>query len=265
MEIKFKKCNTNNYSGVRQATKYIVVHFTSNRGDTAKNNADYFAREIVKASAHFFVDEKEAWSSVPENMTAWHCGAKTYKHPSCRNSNSIGVEICMNDKQGRVRQGSIDNAMKLVKTLMKKYSISVENVVRHYDVTGKYCPGPMVDDPALWQTFKNKLKDDEEVTTKIPIMIDGKEYTVSALNKDDINYIKIRDLVQAGYLVDYDPVKQIPIIKNPFVKGTPVVSDELSRAITIIKSKAGLEDSTIIYLMNYTYGKDLIIKLASSM
>lgn len=36
------------------APLYIVVHYTSNEGDTAKNNADYFARESVKASAHFF-------------------------------------------------------------------------------------------------------------------------------------------------------------------------------------------------------------------
>ncbi len=35
-------------------TRYIVVHYTSNRGDTAKNNADYFVREKIKASAHFF-------------------------------------------------------------------------------------------------------------------------------------------------------------------------------------------------------------------
>ncbi len=133
------------------------MHYTSNKGDTAKNNTDYFAREKVGASAHFFVDEKEIWESVPESAIAWHCGAKTYRHSECRNSNSIGVEICMNDKKGKVRQGSINNAAKLVCELMQRYHVPPERVLRHHDVTGKYCPGPMVDDPALWQAFKNKL------------------------------------------------------------------------------------------------------------
>ena len=153
-----KTCNPANYTQKNRAeTKYIVVHYTSNKGDTAKNNADYFAREKVGASAHFFVDEKEIWESVPESAIAWHCGAKTYRHSECRNANSIGVEICMHDRAGKIRQGSIDHAARLVRELMQRYRIPPERVLRHYDVTGKYCPGPMVDDPALWQAFKNKL------------------------------------------------------------------------------------------------------------
>lgn len=151
-------CNPGNYGAKRTQTSYIVIHYTSNDGDTAKNNAVYFAREVVKASAHYFVDEHEIWSSVPEDCTAWHCGAKTYKHPSCRNANSIGVEICMNAKNGSIRQGSIDNAVPLVRQLMAKYHIPLDHVIRHYDVTGKLCPAPMVDDPKRWSAFLSKLK-----------------------------------------------------------------------------------------------------------
>ena len=99
-------------------TRYIVVHYTSNRGDTAKNNADYFVREKIKASAHFFVDENKIWASVPENYVAWHCGAKRYRHTECRNTNSIGVEICMNDKAGNIRMKSIAHAAQFVRKLM---------------------------------------------------------------------------------------------------------------------------------------------------
>lgn len=162
MTINTKKCNHENYGGTRNSTEYIVVHYTSNNGDTAKNNADYFAREDVGASAHFFVDETSVWSSVPENAVAWHCGSTAYAHPYCRNSNSIGVEICMNDKNGAVRQGSIDNAVTLVRELMAKYNIPAENVIRHYDVTGKNCPAPMVSNPSLWTGFKNALKEDDD-------------------------------------------------------------------------------------------------------
>lgn len=162
MTIQTKQANETNYGGRRADTRYIVVHYTSNRGDTAKNNADYFAREDVGASAHYFVDENEIWASVPEDCAAWHCGAKKYRHPACRNANSIGVEICMNDKAGAVRQGSIDRAAQLVRMLIDKYHIPKENVLRHYDVTGKHCPGPMVDDVSLWEAFLDKLDEQED-------------------------------------------------------------------------------------------------------
>ena len=59
--------------------------------------------------------------------------------------------VCMLDKQGRVRQGSIDQAAGLVRELMAHYGIPADRVVRHYDVTHKLCPAPMVSDPALWE------------------------------------------------------------------------------------------------------------------
>lgn len=169
MEIKTKCCNPANYGGTRGMVQvdWIVVHYTSNHGDTAKNNADYFAREKLSspASAHFFVDETEIWSSVPVFRVAYHCGAKTYKHPHCRNTNSLGVEICMLDKQGRVRMDAIRNAAGLVRELMTKYDIDADHVIRHWDVTGKDCPAPMVDDPELWEQFLDMLKEgDEEMT-----------------------------------------------------------------------------------------------------
>ena len=187
MRINFKECNSANFTrGRSQSVKYLVIHYTSNNGDTAKNNADYFAREKVGASAHYFCDESEIWQSVKDTDTAWHCGAKTYKHPECRNSNSIGIEICMNDKSGKVRQGSIDTAAELARYLMKRYGILLANVIRHHDVTGKDCPAPMVSDPALWDAFKKSLikEDDDEVRYKYyDDMPDWAQPTVSKLVK----------------------------------------------------------------------------------
>ena len=193
MTLQEKRCNTANYGGKRDETQYIVIHYTSNRGDTAKNNADYFAREDVGASAHFFVDETETWVSVPEDCVAWHCGAKTYRHPDCRNANSIGVEICMNDGQGGVRPGSIDRAAQLVRGLMEKYGIAADHVIRHYDVTGKHCPGPMVDDTAMWQAFRARLTEEGEEETQMRYRYyeDMPEWAKPTVSK----------LVRQGYLV----------------------------------------------------------------
>jgi N-acetylmuramoyl-L-alanine amidase CwlA len=161
MEIKIKPCNPANYGGSMAQAKYIVIHWTSNQGDTAKNNVDYFAREVVKASAHYFVDETEIWNSVPVDRIAYHVGAKTYKHPTCRNSNSIGIEICMTGKGYVLRRGSIERAAILTRMLMDKYGIPIERVIRHHDVTGKDCPAPMVTSPVMWAEFKKSLEEPE--------------------------------------------------------------------------------------------------------
>lgn len=168
MEIQTKLCNRANYGSARTSKiEYIVIHYTANLGDTAKNNADYFAREVVKASAHYFVDEQYVWQSVPDDRIAWHCGGGLQgsgghtHYGKCKNANSIGIEICMQDKQGKLRQASIDRAAQLARELMARYDVPAERVIRHYDVTGKMCPAPMVTDAARWTAFKKSL----EVTT----------------------------------------------------------------------------------------------------
>lgn len=191
MKINFKQSHSGNYAAGRSGpVEYIVIHYTSNQGDTAKNNADYFAREKVGASAHYFCDENEIWQSVKDMDTAWHCGAKTYRHPECRNANSIGVEICMNDKKGNVRQGSIETAAELVRYLMQRYGVPVDRVIRHYDVTGKYCPGPMVDDPALWTAFQQSLTQTEDDSVRYKYYDDMPDWAKPTVSK----------LVKKGYL-----------------------------------------------------------------
>ncbi|MCI8880322.1 MAG: N-acetylmuramoyl-L-alanine amidase [Clostridiaceae bacterium] len=176
--MQIKTANRENFTAKQRKLSdiaYLVLHYTGNRGDTAKNNADYFAREVTGTSAHYFVDENEVWQSVPDGHAAWHCGTKgAYYHPACRNANSIGVEVCMLDKHGKLRQGSVDRAAALVRELMQRYGIPADRVVRHYDVTHKDCPAPMVQNPALWREFQAKLtqEDDEmkyyEKLTDIP-------------------------------------------------------------------------------------------------
>ncbi len=145
--------------------KYIVIHYVGSVS-TAKNNVDYFASKKVGASAHYFVDEKEVWQCVEDKDNAWHVGNKTYIHKYCRNSNSIGIEMCCKkDSKGKwyIEQETINKTIELTKMLMQKYNIPIENVIRHYDVTRKICPEPFVRNESLWIDFKNRLiKGDDE-------------------------------------------------------------------------------------------------------
>ncbi len=167
-------CDSSNYKAGRSAEiLYIVMHYTANKGDTAKANGNYFANNAdLKASAHYFVDETEVVQSVEDDDTAWHCGGSLQGggghtfHGICLNANSIGVEMCSDYKNEAyvITDDTVNNAMELVKSLMDTYSIDTDHVIRHYDVTGKNCPAPWVADESLFTAFKARLTETETKT-----------------------------------------------------------------------------------------------------
>lgn len=167
MSIPFKQCNERNYRKGREfAINWICLHFTSGNGDTAQNNADYFAREGgLNASAHYFVDTERIVQSVKDGDTAWHCGRErggSY-YNDCRNANSIGIEMCSVIRNGVyvIPEATMKRAAKLTRELMAKYHIPVSRVCRHYDVTRKNCPEPWIRNPQLWEKFKTMLTEKE--------------------------------------------------------------------------------------------------------
>ena len=161
--MNFKQANGENFAqGRTQPIQFLVIHYTANNGDTVQNNLDYFAGNAVGASAHYFVDENGYGQSVKDADTAWHCGASSYRHEACRNANSIGMELCSRkDSRGNYYflDQTVYNAAALARQLMQTYGIDRAHVLRHYDVTGKQCPAPMVDNPTLWENFLNLLED----------------------------------------------------------------------------------------------------------
>ena len=172
MSIPFKQCNPRNYRKGREfPINWICLHFTANNGDTAQNNADYFAREGgLNASAHYFVDTERIVQSVKDSDTAWHCGRErggSY-YNDCRNANSIGIEMCSVIRNGVyvIPEETMKRAAKLTRELMAKYHIPVSRVCRHYDVTHKNCPEPWVRNPKLWEKFKTMLTEEVEDMTE---------------------------------------------------------------------------------------------------
>lgn len=171
MNIKKNLANKENYGASRATSKikYIVIHYTANDGDTDESNGRYFANNVVKASAHYFVDDDSITQSVPDNHVAYSVGGAKWNNAGGRlyktvtNTNSISVELCDDVRNGKIYPSdkTIANALELVKSLMKKYNVPQANVIRHYDVNGKTCPdywcGTATKD-ALWKTaFWNKL------------------------------------------------------------------------------------------------------------
>lgn len=207
VEIKQRRANRNNYGLSRNVKniKYIVIHYTANDGDRAKNNADYFANKIIKASAHYFVDDDYVYQSVPDNYVAYSVGGSKYSNCSttgggkyykiCTNSNSISIELCDVVKNGQIYPSTktIANAIELTKSLMKKYNIPASNVVRHFDVTGKNCPSYWCSSATknkLWlNEFKNKLTTttkSKPTTTSTTTSTNKSKTTTISTNKANI-------------------------------------------------------------------------------
>lgn len=161
MEINKLLTAINYNKGNGKQNKYIVVHYVGATGG-AEANCRYFQKTYRGASAHYFVGHKgEVWQCVEDKDIAWHCGANKYKHANCRNTNSIGIEMCcrQNSANGTwyFEDATVNATIVLIKELMQKYNIPASNVIRHYDVTGKVCPEPYVRDTAAWNTFKSSL------------------------------------------------------------------------------------------------------------
>ncbi len=158
-------CNPGNYDSMSsREVSYIVLHYTGNQADTARANAQYFHNNNgIWASAHFFVDESCLYQSVNLRDMAWHCGTDgTYYHPSCRNWNSIGVEMCTSGEY-RVSPKTKENAAQLCASLCILLGIGPESVdkyvLRHWDVTHKNCPAQMAGaQNEEWQAFKARVK-----------------------------------------------------------------------------------------------------------
>ena len=175
----------NQYITVRNRTisnrtniPYLVIHYVG-AVSSAKNNCEYFYSTYRGASAHYFVDDSSIWQAVLDKDIAWHCGANSYRHPSCRNSNSIGIEMCcyMNNGVLDVSDVVVNNTVELAAYICKKYGITIDRVIRHYDVTGKNCPAPFVRDDGRWNDFKNRLA----------IAINGAPVTPSNPEHDTMN------------------------------------------------------------------------------
>ena len=153
--------HTENYRPGRSAAiRYLVLHYTAGRNDSAQSNLRYFEQNVVKASAHYFVDDLGWMQSVDDGDTAWSVGTAgiyVQKHPECRNENSISIELCCRYAAGQYAfsKRTVRNAAHLTKLLMTKYDIPLGNVLRHYDVVSKRCPAPWVDDESQWLAFQD--------------------------------------------------------------------------------------------------------------
>lgn len=137
--------------------EWIVVHYSGIV--SAQGKAAVVERSIRRSeresSTHYIVGEDGIIQIVRDRHRAWHVGGYcTSNKCLAENNNSLGVDLVerkrntksnsVNDRDWYFTDKVIQDGAQLVAWLADKYNIPQDHIVRHYDVTGKWCPRPFV-------------------------------------------------------------------------------------------------------------------------
>ncbi len=130
----------------------VVIHYVGNPDTTAWQNRSYFENLATtgetSASSNLIVGmEGETLLCVPLDEVAY-CS-------NDRNYDTVSIEFCHPDADGKPTQATYDTLVKLTAWLCGLYGLDTqEGIIRHYDVTGKQCPVYFVENAAAWTQFK---------------------------------------------------------------------------------------------------------------
>ena len=156
-DIDVELLTPNEYSRPGIATDKITgigVHYTANPGAGARNNRDYFEglkdSHVTKASSNFVVGlEGEIIQCVPTWEVAYASNS--------RNTDTVSIECCHPDETGKFNDATYHSMVELCAWLCLKFDLNEEDVIRHYDVTGKNCPKYFVEHEDAWVQFKSDV------------------------------------------------------------------------------------------------------------
>lgn len=134
----------------------IVVHYTANPGSTAQQNHDYFEglkdSQSTKASSHFIIGlDGEVIQCIPSSEWAYASNN--------RNSDTLSIECCHPDESGQFTNATYQSLVQLTGWLCHRFGLSSEDVIRHYDVTGKDCPKYFVEHEDAWVQFRQDVQE----------------------------------------------------------------------------------------------------------
>ena len=134
----------------------VVVHYTGNPNTSAEANRSYFAglaqSGATYASSHFIIGiDGKIIQCIPldEKSSA----------SNDRNIDTLSIEVCHPDETGKFNQASYDSLVKLTAWLCDYTGIGRDQVIRHYDITGKLCPLYFVEHEDAWNQFLQDVAD----------------------------------------------------------------------------------------------------------
>lgn len=168
MKFLYKPISNKRQIGKRRKhsdIRYIIIHDTGNtsRGADADAHYKYLQTATRYGSAHYYLDDKQIIQTIGDSLVAWSIGDRWgYSNNPNRikdatNSNSISIELCINSNIDKGKAYKI--LVELTKNLMAKFKVPSDRVIRHFDATGKICPGSWSGDNwEMWKEFQDDIK-----------------------------------------------------------------------------------------------------------
>ena len=134
-----------------EGIRNIVIHYVANPGTTAQQNRDYYASRSSDVSSHFVIGLKgEIIQCIP-----LHEKSSASNH---RNKDTISIEVCHPDESGKFTDAAYQSLVKLTAWLLDVCDLDSDDVIRHYDITGKQCPLYFVTHEDKWEQFRQEIK-----------------------------------------------------------------------------------------------------------
>jgi len=134
----------------------IVIHYVANPGTTADQNRRYFESLATRgyrfASSNFIIGlDGEIVQCVPVYEIAF-----ASNH---RNADTVSIETCHPDATGQFADETYASMVRLTAWLVHAFGLTADDVIRHYDITGKMCPRYFVVNEAAWYAFRADVAD----------------------------------------------------------------------------------------------------------
>jgi N-acetylmuramoyl-L-alanine amidase CwlA len=76
-----------------------------------------------------------------------------------RNADTVSIEVCHPDETGKFTDATYRSLVQLTAWLCVKFDLKEDQIIRHYDVTGKNCPKYFVENEDAWEMFKDNVWD----------------------------------------------------------------------------------------------------------
>ena len=139
MKITENLLTPNKYSRpqipLKNVTK-IAVHYVGNPNTSAVANRNYFENQKnggTYVSSHYIIGlQGEIIQCIPLDEISY-CTNQA-------NSYSVSIECCHPDSTGKFTEATEQSLAELCAYLLEKFGLGADDIIRHYDVTGKQCP-----------------------------------------------------------------------------------------------------------------------------
>lgn len=159
-EIEIRYLTPNPYSRPQKPLKKIlgvVIHYTANPGTSAASNRSYFEglkrKKSTYASSHYIIGlEGEVIQCIPLTEISY---ASNY-----RNNDTVSIECCHPDETGEFKEETYSSMVVLTAALCVEFGLEEEEIIRHYDITGKMCPLYFVEHEDAWNTFRSDVMEE---------------------------------------------------------------------------------------------------------